>query len=244
MKWLFSSLIILAICSPSFAQLPEVVPVNYSEIKKATENPSSAFFYPNLYGRFKSADTTLTVEEFRHLFYGYMFKDDYSPYVDPPQHDRIKEILNKKELSEKDRKELVKLSEEAHLAKPFSLKFLNYRVVAYREAGNKNLFLVWRKMLFGVINAMISSGDGLSPETAIHVGEVNDEYWMIEIFDFTYGGKQSLRNENGRKYDYLTLAENENGVEGLYFDITEMFGTLSKMFKKGEETKGKKKKKK
>jgi len=44
----------------------------------------------------------------------------------------------------------------------------------------------------------------------------SDEYFLLSVFGFEFGGTQSLT----RPCDYLELAENESGIEGLYFTLS------------------------
>jgi hypothetical protein len=53
---------------------------DYDLIKKDIQDSSSAFYYPKIMSRLLVYDTTLTIEDYRHLYYGYIFQNDYKPY--------------------------------------------------------------------------------------------------------------------------------------------------------------------
>jgi hypothetical protein len=67
--------------------------------------------------------------------------------------------------------------------------------------------------------------DGSSPEKAIVVGSVGEEYaWMQRHNPGFQPEMQSLQHIEGKPYDVLTW-RNDNGEERtVYFDISEFFG--------------------
>ncbi|MBQ2395013.1 MAG: DUF4919 domain-containing protein, partial [Alistipes sp.] len=58
----------------SFAQTPD-----NDRIKAEIENPQSQYFYPNLMARYELGDTTLTLDEFHYLYYGFAYSPKYNP---------------------------------------------------------------------------------------------------------------------------------------------------------------------
>ena len=74
-----------------------------------------------------------------------------------------------------------------------------------------------------IIDAMLSTGNGVEKETCIYVINVTNEYELISIFGFSFGGEQSLIE--GR-YDYLAIEENPYEIEGLYFDVSRSLNAL------------------
>ncbi|WP_460546254.1 DUF4919 domain-containing protein, partial [Echinicola sediminis] len=111
---------------------------------------------------------------------------------------------------------------------PFDLRAMNYQLYAFEQLGDKVNFEKKIIQYTILIDALISSGDGSSTENAFHVIEVNHEYQLVDILGFEFGGMQSLLEGN---YDYLTLKDNDLGLEGLYFDVSSCFKALSKMNK-------------
>ncbi len=68
-------------------------------------------------------------------------------------------------------------------------------------------------------------GDGSSPEKAVVVGSVAEEYrWMQRHHPGFQPGMQALSHIDGKPYDVLTW-RNERGEERtVYFDISQFFG--------------------
>ncbi len=54
------------------------------KIKEETLNPRSNYYYPKLLEKYWRNDTVMTNEEYRNLYPGYMFQEDYDPYRTSP----------------------------------------------------------------------------------------------------------------------------------------------------------------
>ena len=78
-------------------------------------------------------------------------------------------------------------------------------------------------------SAILSSGDGLSKESAIHVISIDDEYAILNMYGLS-PKMQSLIEEEGQKYDKMDLDPNKYGWESLYFNTSIMATALKKMF--------------
>ena len=48
------------------------LPVDMETIAAEVGDPSSPYFYPALFARYEKSDTTLTLNVFRHLYYGFV----------------------------------------------------------------------------------------------------------------------------------------------------------------------------
>jgi len=60
----------------------------------------------------------------------------------------------------------------------------------------------------------------ISKETALTVIYVSDEYEMLEVLGFKFGGQQALIKDG---YDELQLEENPYGITYFYFDVRRLF---------------------
>ncbi len=221
-------LFLLVLSSSLLAQEKKTEAPNYKKIEKAIKKKKSDYYYPTLFARFQEADSSLTLEEKRHLYYGYTFESEYSPYSRSDYEDSLRSIFEKEELDVLDFQRLINFTDSILAEDPFHLDAMNYQLYASEELGyiesfNRRLF-----QLRGIIDALMSSGNGASREEAFYVINTSHEYALIDILGFRFGGSQSLRDH----YDYLTLAENGAGLEGLWFDVSPCLESLSGMFDK------------
>lgn len=55
-------------------------PPQYDSVAENIQKKESNCYYPVLWARYQQGDSTLTLEEKRHLYYGYVFDKKFSPY--------------------------------------------------------------------------------------------------------------------------------------------------------------------
>jgi hypothetical protein len=224
------SVLILLACSAvfvhvSFGQTFEAP--QYKKIEKAIKKKGSSLYYPKLMERFLTADSTMTLEERKHLYYGYTFQDDYSPYRSSDYQDSLRALFSSGDLSEDDIHKTVSFSDSLLALNPFDLRAINFKLNAFNRLKLQKEFNQSVVRMTIVLDAIMYSGDGMTKETAFYVITVNHEYDVLSILELNSVG-QSLIDH----YDYLELAQNDAGIEGLYFDITPCLSSMSKMFSK------------
>jgi len=199
---------------------------DYEKIKLNIENEQSDLNYLKIWDKYQRGDSTMTLEEKRHLYYGYVFNEKYSPYLSVHDSKQVNEILNKEEPTQNEWEKLVSLFNTSLNVEPFNCKYLYYQSIAYNALGKfteaeKNL-----QKVQCVIDALISTGDGLEEETAIHVIAGSNEYDYLFLTDLSIQS-QSLMDGG---YDVLHLKTNENGLDELWFDVNQSLKYLGKMF--------------
>jgi hypothetical protein len=88
----------------------------------------------------------------------------------------------------------------------YCLKALNRYEEAAKEKAQTDI----------IIDAMLSSGDGTSPENSIHVIDIANEYELVGILGFETKGEEYLISN---KYNYLVIDKNSYNLPGLFFDV-------------------------
>ncbi len=76
-------MISFSISSTAIAQNKRKITVekpDLEEIRISTLTPSSPYYFPKLMKKYESNDTTMTNDEYRHFYLGYMFQEDFDPY--------------------------------------------------------------------------------------------------------------------------------------------------------------------
>jgi Domain of unknown function (DUF4919) len=221
------------------AQRKHNVPPDYKYIGQVTHDKSSEFYYPPLLSRYAANDTTLTAEQFKMLYYGAFFQDGYAAFnLASPFDDSLKALFDKDSLTPSDRRNIIRYTKADLERSPLSLKdlFRMYRMYnALEDDKNADIYFYKLNMLGKVISA---TGDALTDSSGIHVLCVDDEYAIISLLGYEFGGKQRL---TGNQCDYLTLKDNSDGLKGLYFDVKQIFNSYSKALKSGDTSPVKKK---
>ena len=226
MKTLIVFLGLLLLVTPSFSQDDDFEKPNYKKIEKAISKKKSELYYPKLMERFLNSDWSMSLEERRHLYYGFIYEPNYSPYGNSDYNDSIKPLLQMKDHDTTHLLEIIRLSDLIMLDKPFDLDAINYKLYALDELGREAAFEKCIHQFRIIVDAIMSSGNGLEDNTAFYVIYISHEYDLLNILDFQFGGQQSLIGTN----DYLKVAENEQDVEGLYFDVSPCLNHLNSMF--------------
>src|SRR5690554_2151631 len=211
-----------------FSQKIKDTPPNYKSIEKIISKKKSNLYYPKLFKRYLDADTTMTSEEIRHLYYGYTFRTGYSPYGHSDLMDSLRNILREEEHTQKELTRVITLSDSILLEEPFNLDVMNYQLYAFKKMENKEAFKSKFNQMNLIVDAIFSSGDGISKETAFYVIYTEHEYFVINVIGFQFGGSQSLSGN----FDYLELAPNDYNIKGLYFDVSPCLASLKAMFEK------------
>lgn len=212
-------LLVLVLFFPSaYSQSQDIRPVNFRKIKKEIKKKRSPYYYPNLYKRYLELDTSLNVEEFRHLYYGFTFRDDYYPYSTPALQDSLISYLQRPEPLQAEMEVAGRLAGELLRNNPFRLRETFIAAVSYEMGGRPEMSAIYFDFFEKQVEAIMSSGDGLSAETAFVVIYVRDEYEILEVLGLSFGGRQSLSGN----CDILELAPNELGIPMMYFNVSRL----------------------
>ena len=210
-----------------YAQELQTEKPDYKKIEKAIADNDSDLYYPKLMIRYKLADSTMTIEEKRHLYYGFTFQDAYAPYGRSDFEEKLRDVMKKKKLRDADYRDIVAFSDSVLAENPFNLAVLDNQLFAFEKLGDGTRFNENIIRLNIVIDALLSSGDGLSKKSAFYVISTSHEYFLLNILGFSFGGSQSLQEH----YDFLALADNPDRIEGLYFDVSPCLASLKKTFR-------------
>lgn len=213
-------LLFLFLTIGSYSQTEEFSKPDYKLIEKNVGDKKSPYYFDALLKKYNKADSTMTLEEKRHLYYGYSFQKQYSPYATSDAFDNLTEILQNQNTDKKTLEKLLKISAKVLKDYPFSIRIKEYRMFAFKELGKIKEAKAEERQASIIIDAILSTGDGTTPEKSFYVITTTNEYEILDILGFRFGGEQELV-EN--KYDYLSVVENSYNLEGLYFDITRLF---------------------
>lgn len=228
MKKLALLIVSILVISNSFSQELKYESPNYKKISKEIKKKNSKLYYKNLFNRYLNGDTTFTLNEKRHLYYGYSFQKEYSPYTSSVYKDSLNIFFAKDSLTENDFLEIARFSLLILEEQPFDVRSMNYLSYSYYNLDNIELENIYNNKISIILDAIMSTGNGISEETAFSVIYVSHEYDILNILGFEFGGMQSLTSSG---YDYLKLEENEYETEGLFFEISRSLGYLNKLLK-------------
>ena len=215
---------------------------NYEQIKKDCNDKTSPRYYPNLVKRFAEVDTNLDVTDMQTFYYGQAFLDGYNPYQRYDEFDQIRAIMRKDEAPTiSDTRNIVRLANAVIAKNPAEPMAYYYKFVGQNMAceyfGGDTAEMQKSQLQFQMLFYTIAStGNGLTPELAMHVVNVAHEYMMMNMYGFR-SSEQALMSIDGHSYDMFVVDTNEYGVDTLYFNIDRIVGSWNTLFSQKEESK-------
>jgi hypothetical protein len=193
-------------------QKPVQEKINMEVIKNSISADIGKFYYPNLIKRYNELDTTLSYEEYKYIYYGYIYDTNY--VVHRPSEDSLGKLIKIKEYGK-----AIKEAEKILKTNPVSLRSIYYLGFAYFKTDTNNIkWKIYRQRFWELCRVIAYSGDGQSCETSFKVLSVSDEYeMMIEYFEIEGIKSQSVEGQ----CDVIETKPNKNfNKDKIYFDIS------------------------
>ena len=129
--------IFLFVIISSFSQENKFEIPNYKNIQKEIQKKESNFYYPKLLERLEANDTLLSKEEYKHLYFGYLFQPKYNAYWTSPDQDKLSKYYSSEKLEEKDYDQMIKLANHSILDFPFDMRNMNFLAYIYHLKGDE-----------------------------------------------------------------------------------------------------------
>lgn len=195
-------------------------------IRLATLDPKNKMYFPKLMQKFNRNDTTMTADEFRHLYLGYMFQEDYDPYRESPYSSMTDVYRDKTSHTKEEIDTIRKYAELALLDNPFDLRQMSFLVHVLKERRKDMSAKVWEYRLEHLLGAIKSTGTGENEENAWFVIYPAHEYDMVQLMGYHAVDADFI--EPG--FDYLMVEPEEETARrlrdkvqpGFYFDVRQI----------------------
>ena len=193
------------------------------EIREQSLDPSSKFYFPKLMKKYLLNDTIMTNEEYRYLYFGYMFQEDYDPYRKSVYSDMTDDLRQKREHT-KEEKELIRKYAELSLQdNPFDLRQMSFLVHVLKEMKKDMSAKIWEYRLEHLLGAIKSTGTGENAENAWYVIYPMHEYDMVRLLGYEATDYDFIEPN----YDYLSVTPDpetqrrlrDRVAKGFYFNV-------------------------
>lgn len=193
------------------------------KIKAETLDPASPFYFPKLMKKYTRNDTTMTNEEYRNFYLGYMFQEDYDPYRTSPYSGITDELRMKATHSKEEIDTIRKYAEMSLRDNPFDLRQMSFLVHVLKEKRKDMSAKIWEYRLEHILGAIKSTGTGEDIENAWYVIYPMHEYDMVQLLGYEATDAEFI--EPG--YDYLTVSPDhetskrlrDKVAKGFYFNV-------------------------
>ncbi len=188
------------------------------QIRRNVNDSTSPYYYPRLMAKYAENETIMTLDDYRHLYLGQLFQEDYNPYRQSNHAKNIEHLYYKSDLSRADLDTIIKYAKLSLDDDPFDLRQLNFLIYAYRKRGKVNTANIWQYRMNHMLEAIISTGTGLDPDNAWYVINPEHEYNIINFL-----GREAANQEFVQPYfDHVTLKPLKNdpkAPDAYYFNI-------------------------
>lgn len=174
--------------------------------------------------RLKKGDATLDIRALRMLA---TELPAYEPYAEGDNKKEMNAALNRG-----DAKEALRLA-----AIDFERDYLDIdahlvAMVANKTLGDARAFEHHRFVAFGIIDSIVESSDGKTPETAFAVITVREEYAVLAALGLRRKD-QSLDHIGEHTFDVLTVVDPDTKAESkVYFNIDTLWAHQTKLFER------------
>ena len=230
-KKMIFMLLLIILLGNLYAQ--KISNIDFDKIKPAIQDSSSNYYYPILIERFLNFED-LMENEYKYLYYGSVFQDNYSPYKKSDNEKIFLEKVNKKMFEA-----AIPYGTEAMKENPMNLKVLLRMLVCYHELDNKETASQYAKLYYALLNVIHRSGDGKSKETAYVVACVSDEYEILANLELTpisqglSGMTDIIRVEKKGETGSIPVEEKgkkskkiKTKIDSVYFNVSKPFESL------------------
>lgn len=185
-------------------------------IKKSVADIGSPYYFPVLMQRYLDGDTTLTSDDYRYLYFGYSFQDDYDPYRTSPCADELDSLCRRGEYPPETCAALLKCARRSLDNNPFDLRSMSAMVHANTLSGQADAAAFWRERLHRLLDAILSTGDGQSAETAWYVIAPEHAYDLLN----TLGVMPDTYEFCPPQCDYIGVYDLIGTTRGFYFNVS------------------------
>ena len=181
--------------------------------------------YDDLLAKLKKGDTAI---DFTKLRFAYAETKDYSPYgIGADEKKALFDAFNGKKYEE-----ALKKAEEILKTNYVEMNAHFVAFVSNQELGKSEKSEFHRKVFTGLINSILDGADGKTAKTAYKVICVPEEYVVLNFLGLRRTS-QALTDENGSKFDILTVVDNKtNESAKLYFNIDTVWKGYEKVLGK------------
>lgn len=212
-------LITLIAAHSVYSQSQYIGKPQYEKIKANIFDSGSSKFYPSLYDKYMNGDTSLTIDDFRHLYYGYTFQSKYVPYKESKYEPQMMGFLRKGKLSSAEVDEFIKIAKLKLQELPYDIRTLNILAFSYAQKGDSVMNAIYKFKKEMLVKAILSTGNGKTEGAAFHVIDPVHERDILNELGLRFATSSNLANA---LCDYLVVLPNEKNIRGVYFDISRL----------------------
>ncbi|MBO7609475.1 MAG: DUF4919 domain-containing protein [Muribaculaceae bacterium] len=200
--------------------------VDFKHVKEVIENPKSIYYYPKLLQSFESNDTTMSIEAYRNLYYGYTFQEDYDPFRESVYSNVVEQLYYKQPHSRAECDSIDKYAALALKDNIFDLNQMQYYIFVLKEKKKHTRVAIRQFRLNRIVAAIMSSGKGTKEEPWVVIAPEH-EYNIVNLLGYVATDHKEL----GDGIEYVSVEPREGkSTQGFYFDVKRMMEVAALKF--------------
>lgn len=165
---------------------------DYNLISTEIEDEDSPFYYPVILSKYFDGTESLTLEEKRHLYYGWVFQPEYNPINDAEAFDDFIDSYQGLNDASFFNTNILNTITAILDESPFHLQALFYYLHITNKPGMEEEHNLTEKKIQIVLDAILSSGDGLSENSPIYIINPEHKYFTLNPLNFDYDGQVEI----------------------------------------------------
>lgn len=219
---LFASAAAMSFRAPSEKQRPDM-----ALLRQEVSDPGSEYYYPKLMDMYRRNDTSMTGEQYRHLYLGTIFQENYNPYRHGELSAEVEALYYKENHTRAELDSIISFAERSLNEDPFDLAQINYLIFALRHRGKNNRADIWQFRLNHLLQAIISTGTGLDTDNAWYVINPRHEYNIINFMNCVADDQQFVEPY----FDYISIRKTDSKQpDGYFFNIKDLLEEYNRKF--------------
>ncbi|MFI3298872.1 MAG: DUF4919 domain-containing protein [Rikenellaceae bacterium] len=146
-------------------------PPDMDVVRAAITNPASDYYYESLFERYEALDSTLTFDDYFHLYYGFAEQVSYMPLLDNTARTELEEILSGRSTpTVSDYERAIVLINTILTIEPFNLRDINALAYVYAMVGDESRAEQLMQRVEVIAQVIMSTGTGLAEK---------EPWWII-----------------------------------------------------------------
>ena len=135
-KLLFIFILMGSVALSAHAQEEFFSAPDYAQIERNIKEGTSSYYYPKLMEKYMAGDEKMTLEEGRHLYFGFIYQQQYVPTDTSSYNNQLAQALSKKTFTPTDYANILEYSNALLLEDPFNLRALNAKLLVLAQQNN------------------------------------------------------------------------------------------------------------
>ncbi|MBE6208754.1 MAG: DUF4919 domain-containing protein [Rikenellaceae bacterium] len=205
------------------------------DVLARTIDQNSKWYYPELMMRYVGGDTTLTVEDYHYLYYGYAYDANYRPLDNIPDNSEVLELLRgvgEQGATRSQAQLLLEAAKDVMLVDPFSPSNINVMTFAYGILGDTLNERISADRFNKIMATIEASGTGLKENSPMHV--LRHEH--VNDLLLSKGLHIVNRTVRSTKVEYVQVQRNGRNAKGYFFNFERIYWKRPEMIPEREKS--------